>query len=358
MRLNQQISPIENWIYRHYRAVHGIRVGLAFVCTFMFIRLSNIPEGSWPLITLVVLLGPMSFWGNVMYRTLHRISGTIFGASSGMVALYLELYSRPLMLIWCAITMFFCGYLALGKRPYMALLIGITLAVVAGAAPGDIHTALWRSGDVILGALFALLFASIYPQRGFIHWRLQMSDALSALGKIYSAYTSINVIERPNLSEKLQLELNRVVKMRAFINSASRETQVNLEHFNQLQTTCRDLISTLKLLIESYWSSRDGRFWMINAQVLRKTRRLTAENLEHLAELLTLGVKPDSDEKITAITHEITEVLEQFEPDIHYKPATDSSIYGYIWLTRQMAVQLKELERLIMAVMVKDKSSK
>lgn len=351
MRLNKKISPFEERIYRNFQVVHGIRVGLAFVCTFIFIRLSNIPEGSWPLITLVVLLAPMSFWGNVMYRTLHRISGTILGASSGLIGLYLELYSMPLMLVWCGVTMFFCGYLALGKRPYMALLIGITLAVVCGAAPGDIHTALWRSGDVILGALFALLFASIYPQRGFIHWRLQMSDALLALSKIYTGYTSINVIERPNLAKKLQGELNRIVKMRALINSASRETQVDREHFNQLQTTCRDLISTLKLLIESYWSSRDGRFWMINAQVLRKTRRLTAESLEGMSHLLMNGSMSEDEPHIASITEEITAVLEEFNPDVHYKPSTDSSIYGYIWLTRQMAVQLKELERLITAIM-------
>lgn len=60
--------------------------------------------------------------------------------------------------------MFACGYLTLGKRPYMALLIGITLAVVIGAGTGDISIALWRSGDVIFGSLLALLFTSIYPQ--------------------------------------------------------------------------------------------------------------------------------------------------------------------------------------------------
>jgi hypothetical protein len=38
------------------------------------------------------------------------------------------------MVLWCAVAMFLCGWLALGK-PYQALLIGITLAVVVGAPP-------------------------------------------------------------------------------------------------------------------------------------------------------------------------------------------------------------------------------
>ncbi len=45
----------------------------------------------------------------------------------------------------------------------------ITLAVVCGSAPGDMNTALWRSGDVIFGSLLALIFTSVYPQRAFTH---------------------------------------------------------------------------------------------------------------------------------------------------------------------------------------------
>lgn len=150
MRLDRKISSFERLTYRHYRIVHGVRIGLAFILTFMLIRLLEVPEGTWPLITLVVVMGPISFWGNVLQRALQRIAGTVFGAASGLIALYLELYSLPLMLVWCGVVMFFCGYLTLGKRPYMALLVGITLAVVCGAGAGDMHTALWRSGDVIL----------------------------------------------------------------------------------------------------------------------------------------------------------------------------------------------------------------
>lgn len=63
MRLDRKISPFERLTYRHYRVVHGLRIGLAFVLTFLLIRLLEVPEGTWPLITLVVVMGPISFWG-------------------------------------------------------------------------------------------------------------------------------------------------------------------------------------------------------------------------------------------------------------------------------------------------------
>lgn len=118
MRADKSLSPFEIRLYRHYRVVHGIRIALAFLLTFLLVRLLNIPEGTWPLITLVVIMGPISFWGNVVPRAFERIGGTILGSVLGLIALRLELFSLPLMLIWCAVAMFLCGWLALGKRPY------------------------------------------------------------------------------------------------------------------------------------------------------------------------------------------------------------------------------------------------
>jgi uncharacterized membrane protein YccC len=80
-------------------------------------------------------MGPISFWGNVVPRAFQRIGGTILGSALGLVALKLELISLPLMVLWCAAAMFLCGWLALGKKPYQALLIGITLSVVVGRRP-------------------------------------------------------------------------------------------------------------------------------------------------------------------------------------------------------------------------------
>ena len=65
MRADKSLSPFEIRVYRHYRIVHGTRVALAFLLTFLIIRLFTIPESTWPLVTMVVIMGPISFWGNV-----------------------------------------------------------------------------------------------------------------------------------------------------------------------------------------------------------------------------------------------------------------------------------------------------
>ncbi len=346
MRLDRKISSLENTVYQHYRIAHGLRIGLAFVLTFMIIRLLHIPEGTWPLITLVVVMGPISFWGNVLQRAMQRIAGTIFGASSGLIALRLELYSLPVMLAWCGGVMFVCGYLTLGKRPYMALLIGITLAVVCGAGAGDMQTALWRSGDVIIGSLLALLFTSIYPQRAFIHWRMQMSFNLTALSKIHAAYVSPNIIERPRLESRLKQLLNDVVKMGALGAPAAKESAIPKDLFDKIHHLSRNIVCMLELQIDAWWASRESHFILLNATTLRSTQMVALRTLLTLADALRQGnpapIVANSGE-LEIIAAELKHLMEL----AGRREQIEAPIFGYVWLSLKLTGQLEQMAQLL-----------
>ncbi|MDU6110767.1 MAG: FUSC family protein [Klebsiella pneumoniae] len=302
MRADKSLKPFEIRLYRHYRVVHGVRIALAFVLTFLLVRLLNVPEGTWPLITLVVVMGPISFWGNVVPRAFQRIGGTILGSALGLVALKLELISLPLMVLWCAAAMFLCGWLALGKKPYQALLIGITLSVVVGAPPGDMHTALWRSGDVIFGSLLAMLFTGIWPQRAFIHWRIQMASY--------------------------------------------KETHIQKAIFEAIQTVSRNLVCMLELQINAWWATRPGHFVMLNAHTLRETQQMTQQTLLSIAHALYEGNPQPvraNNEKLTEIVLELRQLLKEQGDD----GLAETPVHGYVWLSIELARQLELLSHLI-----------
>lgn len=346
MRLNRKISSFEQLIYRNYRIVHGIRIGVAFILTFLLIRLLAVPEGTWPLITLVVVMGPISFWGNVLQRALERITGTVFGALSGLIALYLEPFSLALMLVWCGVVMFVCGYLTLGKRPYMALLIGVTLALVCNAGPSDINTALWRGGDVILGSLLALLFTCIYPQRAYMLWRMQMMNSLQTVGQLYSAYFSPNMIERPRLEPQHKQLLTQVVKLRGLIAPASKETHIAKPVFEAVQTLSRNLVCTLELLADAYWASRETHFIMLNATTLRRTQLLTQRIIGSLVSILRDG-EPPYPQAIAGELGNISAELRALIQGVDTTQANEAPIYGYVWLSMELTRQLEELSDLL-----------
>ena len=287
MRADKSLKPFEIRLYRHYRVVHGVRIALAFVLTFLLVRLLNVPEGTWPLITLVVVMGPISFWGNVVPRAFQRIGGTILGSALGLVALKLELISLPLMVLWCAAAMFLCGWLALGKKPYQALLIGITLSVVVGAPPGDMHTALWRSGDVIFGSLLAML-----------------------------------------------------------ITPASKETHIQKAIFEAIQTVSRNLVCMLELQINAWWATRPGHFVMLNAHTLRETQQMTQQTLLSIAHALYEGNPQPvraNNEKLTEIVLELRQLLKEQGDD----GLAETPVHGYVWLSIELARQLELLSHLI-----------
>ncbi|KAA8671478.1 MULTISPECIES: FUSC family protein [Pantoea] len=345
LRADKPISPIEFWFYRHYRAVHGVRIAIAFVLCFLFVRLTDIPEGTWPLITLVVVMGPISTWGNVLPRVVQRISGTFAGLISGLIALKLELLSLPLMLVWCFIVMIVCGYLTLGKHPYMALLIGITLGVVVGAPAGDFTVALWRGGDVILGSLMALLFSAIWAQRAYTHWRIQLSDAFINMAKIHHAGFSANLVEKPRLNPRFQKLLTSVIKMRALLEPASKETRIPKSVFEAIQTINRNMVNTMQMQIEAWWASRESHLILLNAPTLRRTQQMTENTLNALSALMVKG----ETEQVIANSHELEAITQELEALIANGSARleTTAIYGYVWLSLEQARQLERMTDLV-----------
>lgn len=241
---------------------------------------------------------------------------------------------------------FLCGWLALGKKPYQALLIGITLSVVVGAPPGDMHTALWRSGDVIFGSLLAMLFTGIWPQRAFIHWRIQMASYVTNFNRLYRAGFSPNLVDRPRLEKHLQQALNDVVKMRGLIIPASKETHIQKAIFEAIQTVSRNLVCMLELQINARWATRPGHFVMLNAHTLRETQQMTQQTLLSIAHALYEGNPQPvraNNEKLTEIVLELRQLLKEQGDD---GPA-ETPVHGYVWLSIELARQLELLSHLI-----------
>ncbi|CAK9885347.1 MAG: Inner membrane protein YeeA [Candidatus Erwinia impunctatus] len=240
--------------------------------------------------------------------------------------------------------------MTLGKHPYMALLIGITLAVISSAAPGDMTTALWRGGDVVLGSILAILFTVIYPQKAYIQWRLALSDIFLETAKIYHAGFSANLIEKPRLTMPLQRVLTAVVKMRAMLEPASKETRIPRSVFEGIQTTNCNLVCTLELQINAWWASRQCHLILLDSRMIRRTQQMTENTLRALSAAVIEGstekIAKNSDE-LAEISHELRQLLHDVDSD----ESIETPAYGYVWLSIEMTRQLERLSDLIRLVL-------
>lgn len=340
MQLGKKISTLEQLAYRYYRWIHATRISLSFLITFAAIRYFKLDDASWALITMLIVMGPLPYWGNVFARAVQRTGGTVIGALSGLVALYLEMHSFPAMLLWCGAVMFACGYLTLGKHPYMALLIGATLAVVSCSAPNDMQAAVLRSAYVLAGSLLALAYTRIYPQRAYTDWRIKFSQSMGTLNSLYEAYFSPRVPERPDLDEQLKEELDTVVKLRSYTGAASNESHLKPEVFHALQNLHRTVLATLSLMIEAYWSSRDHHLLIKNEPVLSDLNRLIPLALQSLQNKLVMGI-PNNE-----ISHELrksSHALRELALKSIEGKEIETPFYAYVWLSLEMLRQLTAL---------------
>lgn len=350
MKPDKPLSKLAFWLYNHAAMVHGVRISLAFILTFLFIRKLNIPEASWPLITIIVVMGPISTWGNVLPRALERMAGTVLGMIAGLIALEIECYSLPIMLFWCAIVITFAGIKTLGKHPYTALMTAITLGVVIGSPAGDFNTALWRSGDVLLGCVLALVFTGIFAQRAYLFWRIRLSAILQETYKLYHSGLSINLLEKPQLTKSINQLLGQVVKLRSTLEPAHKESKIPQALFESAQTIQRNLISIIEMQINASWDSRASHLLLLNAETLRRNQHFIESTLSALSHGLISGKMPDPSSDSTARAELVAE-LQSLLANTEHVNAEASLVYGYVWLSLEMNRQLQTLSNTLRLVL-------
>lgn len=340
MQLGKKISNLEKLACQYSRWIHATRISLAFVLTFSAIRFFKLDNATYALITLFIILGPQPYWGTVFPRALQRTGGTVLGALSGLVALYLETWSFSAMLLWCAVMMFVAGYLTLGKHPYMALLIGATMAVVSCSPPNDMDSAITRSVYVLAGSLLAMLFSSLYPQRAYTDLRIKFSQSLGKINELYELYFSPQTLQRPALDDQLKDELDAVVKLRTYIVPASHESHLKKEVFESLQTLHRNLLTTMGLMINAYWSSPENHQLIKSEPALNDLHCLIPQALTSLQDKLCMGI---ADNKISGELRQKAHTLKELVLKSIDGKEAETPFYAYVWLSLEMLRQLTEM---------------
>lgn len=331
MIVNKKISQLERMSYQYYKIVHAIRMAIAFTLTFTMLRIFFPAGDNWPLVIMVTIMGPFSYWGNVMSRAIQRCGGTIIGAIVGLCALLIEHYSLPLMTVWCSLAMFAGGYLALGKRPYMGLLIGITLCAVTGTATDHIEEALIRSSEAIIGSLLALIFTSIFPQKAFIHWNILMFETLNMRTAIYRADITPNVVVRPDLSILRRTVVDNIDRINSLGDASHKEINVDVRAFEIIHREFEKTVNMLDLMSDSYWRNDQCRIVMLTDNKLKKHQEQII-NMLHDVSLLMYFVNGGSKSNLQENIDYNSESLSQSgnEEEVSAEKSTPTSDYGHL----------------------------
>lgn len=273
--------------YRHVRLIHGARVGLGILLGMSITYGLHIPDGEWTSISFIVVIAGLQHHGNIRRRGLERAAGTVLGAAAGLVMLGVQSTFGMLPLTFLLMALFCgaCGYHAIGRGGYVALLAAVTLMIVAGYGLEPISVGLWRTMNVLLGIAIALALTSTLPIYARDHWRFGMTDALRRCA---------DLLTQPQTPDGACAGVETVSpvlgRLRPLMPPVARETHLPLARLEAIQRHLRLFFSLLEVaadrdLLDSM--NVEGRpRWSLSAD----ERQRLAEGLGAIAEGLETGV--------------------------------------------------------------------
>ncbi|MDH0341146.1 FUSC family protein [Chromobacterium haemolyticum] len=229
------------------RQAHVLRVAAAFLVGLGLNLLFEIPHGSWMLVTILIVLGSVPHWGGVRRKALQRMGGSLLGAAAGLVAMALYRHSPLSCYAWMTALVMLSAWFALGKGEYLALLVGLTMVIVAGLGNEPLEAALWRSFNVLAGSVLGLVAAGLFPLRAIDSWRFLLADNLREAATLYS-----KIARRREVDAGLALERfnSRLIRMRALVAAAVQESGLSGGRFDAIQRRQRALCSLLDRMSE------------------------------------------------------------------------------------------------------------
>jgi uncharacterized membrane protein YccC len=208
---------------------------------------------------MLVVIGGLQHQGNIRQKAFERAIGTALGAVLGLtyVAQYSAFGSTALTYALLSVTAGVCGYYAIGKGGYIALLTAITMCIVAGHGDDSIEIGLWRTANVLIGIAIALAFSFALPLHASYSWRYGLALNLRKSAKLLGELLS----ESPMTTDE-QLAaftgLNaRLVAQRGLMPSVARESDIPIEALETVQRRHRGLVSAVEMLASASLTLRE-----------------------------------------------------------------------------------------------------
>lgn len=236
--------------YRNAKLIHSVRVGLAMLASILATTGIDIPHGIWSSVTLLVVIGGLQHHGNIRKKAAERALGTLLGALIGLMLIVVQAVtdSAPFTYLLMALVAGVCGYFAIGKPGYVALLTAITMCIVAGHGDNLIDTGLWRTLNVMIGIVIALAFSFALPLHATYSWRYRLADNLRDCARVYAQVASgVHLDNEAHVATFMRLN-TRLVQLRALMPSVAKEIDVPVARLEQVQRLHRSILSALEML--------------------------------------------------------------------------------------------------------------
>jgi uncharacterized membrane protein YccC len=321
--------------YRHSRLIHATRVGFSVLASILLTVAIGLPHSEWTSITVLIVIGGLQHQGNIRQRAVERSFGTLIGAAAGLVLIVQQHYFGISVATYLMIAAAcgFCGYHAIGRGGYIALLSAITIIIVAGHGDNSLADGLWRTVNVLIGIGIAVVFSFIIPLHATWAWRYKLAESLQGCAELHAGIApGADVSSGEDLkASATQNEL--LVQLRSLMPWVS---SIDSEKMEDIQRSLRLSISILDLMVGMRRRISNGDGPTLVCPSLVCENRQIAVVLLGMARALKLG-------EVSWLQRN------EVAPHTSFEIVGAPSLNGYLTLTSQFNAEIHHLRQLLSA---------
>lgn len=327
--------------YRNRHLLHVVRVTLALAITFGLIEMFTVPHASWALVSTVMVMGNLPHIGGVLDKGRQRLIGTLLGATWGIIITLVPNPPPLVVPIWTLAGIAAATFVTFkGRHGYSGLMFAISLLLVVGDGTQELGTALWRSFNVLVGTLIGILVtAFVMPQKATDVQRFVLAETLDKLARLYHAHTSSTGSPDLDTQPLLKASSSLLIKQRGLVDAIHRERRLTRDELDTIISLERRMLSTIELLLETHWTTRDGHDHIAAMEGLRDQQHCLARDLGTIAFQVRTGQPIDVE--LTPFD------LARYSGSARQATASSGralfSPAGYLWLNRELSRLTQEL---------------
>lgn len=345
-------TPFADFIYRHSRSIHALKLGLALLIAVTINAIWAPPHFIWSMVTIVIIMMSLPQVGGAIEKSLQRAIGTCLGSAYGvMLVATVDSYWLMMSLLILAVSLI-C-FISAGRYSYAYLVAGFTIIIVVGDANHDTSEALWRTANILSGCVIAILVSLfIFPIQAKQDWRSQLTHAIENMANVLTKHLKAPANHSLDFRTELEAAMKAVLTQKKLFFSLEWESKTLKKHkvlLAQLVNKQVRLITLLELLPLTRWQEEDkDAYHQINSIAAE-----LALYLQQLAEFIAgntpqLPTLPEHLELQLQQRLQLTLPMASGMASLDITPLSHQApqgfaLTGYSWLIYQLAIAVEAL---------------
>ena len=252
--LRQRLITLTAPWFDYRSGLHALRTTIACVIAFCITRFFDIPHSSWALVTIIVVMGPASYFRTTLSKANQRLAGTVIGALAGLSLHLIPAENTAthgtLLIGLLALTSYFFW----SRYSYAAILAAVTLAIVSDVAIGDLSALEWRVFNVILGtSIIWVCSRFVFPERALNHFQVMVSEFLQLIADYYLLHLPEHHSDSSNLNLSMDVLSQNLAQQRAIAAHVKTESNGQADKISEILTLEHRIIGLVESLLTEKW---------------------------------------------------------------------------------------------------------